>query len=164
MKDIVLDTDILVDFLSQYFGDFRETKCFSPFNNMNSERVRIINEIIKAHEQHRKDRSYIFASTFAFVEISRKFDKIVDSRFNVEQFGAFIDQPPEWFLISPVESSLFLQLLNIPARVKMPAGKFENIEWADAIHLATAMSRENCFLATTDLRIRQVPIFKDNII
>ena len=163
MKDIALDTNILADFLAQYIGDFDEHKRFYPENNtMNSERVRVINNIIKNYEI--EPGTFVVASTFAFVEISRKWDIIVNKRFKVEQFSAFVDQPPEWFLISPVDASLFSELLEIPASVKMPAGNLKPIEWADAIHLATAMSRENCLLAATDRRIKQVEIFRENII
>jgi len=163
MKDIVLDTNILADFLAQYFGNFEEHKRFYPAKNtMNSKRVRVINKIIKYYEI--EQRNFVVASTFAFVEISRKWDIIVNKRFKLEKFSAFVEQPPEWFLVSPVESSLFSELLEIPASVKMPAGNFKPIEWADAIHLATAMSRENCLLATTDSSIKQVEIFKENII
>lgn len=163
MKDIVLDTNILADFLAQYFSDFQVHKRFSPANNtMNAERVRVINKIIKSHEVEQSN--FVAASTFAFVEISRKWEIIVKGRFTVEKFSAFVDQPPDWFLIPAVESSLFPEFLEIPANVKMSKGLSKPIEWADAIHLATAMSREYCLLATTDRRIRQVESFKENII
>jgi len=57
-----------------------------------------------------------------------------------------------------------LHFAQIPAEVTMPGGNVKRIEWADAIHLATALSHEKCLLATTDRRIKQVKMFEDNII
>jgi predicted nucleic acid-binding protein len=160
VNDIVLDTNILSEFLFQYFKVFPEYKRFKPLGRMTKRTAGEINSIVRSY----KRVNLVVASTFAFLEISRQFENIVKKRFKLEQFSAFVDQPPEWFLVAPVDSSLFLHLAQIPAEVTMPGGNVKRIEWADAIHLATALSREKCLLATTDRRIKQVKMFEDYII
>jgi predicted nucleic acid-binding protein len=162
MHDIVLDTMILSEFLAQYFDHPDKNGYFKAIDPISPQMARIINSIIKSHKDI--GINYIVASTFAFVEIARKFNEIADSRFDLEKFNAFVNEPPEWFIIQPVDTSLFLYLARIPAEVMMQDKNPKNIEWADAIHLATAMSRERCLLATTDSLIKQIEIFKSNII
>jgi predicted nucleic acid-binding protein len=123
---------------------------------LNHRVVKEIRGIIKAYDYMRSH--LVVASTFAFLEIARKFVEVSGNRFTIEQFSGFIDQPPEWFWVAPLDESLFLELLRIPPYVTMPGGQLKNIEWADAIHLATALSRENCLLATTDSRLKQLSI------
>lgn len=162
MHDIVLDTMILSEFLAQYFDHTDKNGYFKAIGHLTPGRVKVINSIIKSHKD--TGVNYIIASTFAFVEIARQFNEIAGNRFNLEKFSAFVDEPPEWFIIQPVDSSLFLYLTRIPAEVMMHDKNPKTIEWADAIHLATAMSRERCLFATTDSRIKQIDIFKNNII
>lgn len=169
MADIVLDTNILADVLAQYYeSGFRERGYFEQKGwLLDKDLVRSLNRIVKWHLQD-DDSPYpglIVASTFAFVEIARKFDEIASGRFTITQFAAFIDQRPEWFLISAVDSALFPHLCNLPREIELPSGDAKPIEWTDAIHIATAMSRdEPWFLATTDARIREIELLKNKII
>jgi len=166
MQDIVLDTNILSEFLAQYFQQRQKSGHFTSnqletTDLLNHRVVREIQAIIKSYD----DMSHlVVASTFAFLEIARKFAEVSGNRYSIEQFSGFIDQPPEWFLVAPLDESLFLDLLQIPPYVTMPGGQLKNIEWADAIHLATALSRENCLLATTDSRLRNLINFQNSII
>jgi len=167
MQDIVLDTNILSEFLAQYFKQRQKNGHFTAqnietTNILNYRVVKEIREIIKSYDYI--GSHLVVASTFAFLEIARKFEEISGNRYSIEQFSGFIDQPPEWFLVASLDESLFLDLLRIPPYVKMPGGQLKNIEWADAIHLATALSRENCLLATTDSRLKQLHDFQNNII
>ena len=50
----------------------------------------------------------VIASSFAFIEIGRKFDIISDGKYTIEKFRAFIESPPEWFQIASVDESLFI--------------------------------------------------------
>ncbi len=167
MQDIVLDTNILSEFLAQYFQQRRKSGYFSyhhieTTDLLNHRVVKEIRGIIKAYDYMRSH--LVVASTFAFLEIAGKFAEVSGNRFTIEQFSGFIDQPPEWFWVAPLDESLFLELLRIPPYVTMPGGQLKNIEWADAIHLATALSRENCLLATTDTRLKQLTDFQSHII
>ncbi len=167
MHDIVLDTHVLSDFLAQYFEQWKEKKHFNvslvePTKFLRMPVVREMQKIIRMYDDQGVHR--IVASTVAFLEIARKFQEIAENRFQLEQFSGFIDQPPEWFVVAPVDDSLFLPLLQIPAYVTMPDGQSKAIEWIDAIHLATALSREKCLFATMDSRLKRLPDFQDNII
>jgi predicted nucleic acid-binding protein len=167
MQDIVLDTNILSEFLAQYFqqrqkGGHFTYHHFETTDVLNHRVVKEIRGIIKAYDYMRSH--LVVASTFAFLEIARKFVEVSGNRFTIEQFSGFLDQPPEWFWVAPLDESLFLELLRIPHYVTMPEGQLKNIEWADAIHLATALSRENCLLATTDSRLKQLTGFQSHII
>ncbi|MCP4150655.1 MAG: PIN domain-containing protein [bacterium] len=165
--DIVLDTMHLNILLEQYFefpGKARDIDVrFNSYTIFNAETVNLINKIVRSYwEDGGVNR--VIASTLAFIEIARKFAELSRERFRLEQFRAFIDQPPEWFHIAAVEKSLYLYLLEIPRVVEMPGGDYKNIEWADAIHLATAMSRDSGVLATTDVRLRQIKTLATRII
>lgn len=165
MHDIALDTNILSEFLAQFFQ--QQTGHFSAnhvqiTDLLNHRVVKKIRSIIKSHDDI--GSHLVVASSFAFLEIARKFAEISRGRFTLEQFYGFIDQPPEWFLVAPLDGTLFLDLLKIPSYVRMPGGQLKNIEWADAIHLATALSRESCLLATTDSRLKQLTGFQNHII
>jgi hypothetical protein len=99
------------------------------------------------------------------VEIARQFDLIVDGRFTIEQFAAFIEQSPDWFVISTLDTTLFPHLSKIPPEVKLANDTVKPIEWIDAVHVATAMSRdEPWLLAVTDSRIKEINFLKDKII
>ncbi|MCU0289576.1 MAG: hypothetical protein MUF15_24675 [Acidobacteria bacterium] len=169
MHDIALDTNILSEFLAQYFqqknGHFSANHV-QITDLLNHEVVKEIRSIIKSYDDMVDDISShrVVASSFAFLEIARKFAEVSRGRFTLEQFYGFIDQPPEWFLVAPLDGTLFLELLKIPSYVAMPGGQLKNIEWADAIHLATALSRESCLLATTDARLKQLTDFQNHII
>jgi len=172
MADIVIDTNILADLLAQYYEDnVRDEGRFEDKGSLNKDLVRALNTILKWHLQANiEDESSSFpglvvASSLAFVEIARQFDEIANRCFTVEQFAAFIDQPPEWFFISPVDSAIFPHLCNLPREIELPNGSIRSIEWADAIHIATAMSRgEGCLLAITDWTMKEVDVVRERII
>jgi hypothetical protein len=130
------------------------------------ELVRKLNNIIKWSAG--EDVTYsgvVVCSTLAFVEIARKFDEISAKRFTMDQFASFIDQPPEWFIIAALDRNLFRDLSSLPGKVVLPNGKETPIEWADAIHMATALSRdEPWLLAVTDSKIQATVVFEGKII
>lgn len=168
MADIILDTNILADLLAQYYKDnVHERGYFKVKGRLHKNLVREINRILKWHMVGYSS-SYpglVVASSFAFVEIARKFDEISARHFTVEQFAAFIDQTPEWFVIAAVDSALFPFLSSLPREISLPNGDIKPIEWADAIHIATAVSRdEPWLLASSDTSIREVKLLKNKII
>lgn len=167
MADIILDTNILSDMLSQYYEQVRDGGSFKVRGYLNSNLVRELNKIVMWHTAI-YDGSYpgmVTASSFAFVEIARKFEEIAEGRFSLNQFAAFIDEPPEWFFISAVDKTLFLHLNELPAQIQSLEGKLMPIEWPDAIHMATAISRdEPWLLAITDGRMRAAHILRGKTI
>jgi predicted nucleic acid-binding protein len=155
MPDIVLDSNILSDFLAQYYDPLianRGEGKFCPERTITKDLAYRLNHIIK--KSHIEINDLVVSSTFAFIEIARKWDDIVQSRFSVDQMYAFISQPPDWFDIAPVDEDLLPFYLDVPTFVFVD-NRSEPIDWTDAIHVATAYSRgEKALLATTDHRLK----------
>jgi len=171
MADIILDTNILADLLAQYYDSaFSKRGLFDNYRTLNKDLVREINKIVAWHTENDwgddllDPTGLVIASTFAFVEIARKFQEIAEDRFTLDQFAAFIDQPPEWFFISSVDAILLPYLTHLPAEVKLSNGGTKPMELADAIHLATAMSRDEYLIAATDERMRQVSFLSERFV
>ncbi|GAB4547152.1 MAG: hypothetical protein Kow0063_41780 [Anaerolineae bacterium] len=152
MADLVLDVGALADLLSQYFqAEDRTRPLFEPSRFLSSEIARQINRIV------RDDGRYIVAaSAMAFVELVRKWDEIVDQRFEPYQLAAFLQDPPDWFSLEPVDEDLIPLFGQVPPEVPMPDGSVQTLEWPDVIHAATALSREEADLITSDGRLLQV--------
>ncbi len=150
MVDLVLDTGPLADILAQYFSsEDYASPVFSPDEFISSAIAKQVNRIIRTRT------SYVIASALAFVELARKWDDIVKGRFHAYQLAALLDTPPEWFVVQPVDETLIPFFRQVPSQVVMPDGRFKPIEWTDAVHIATALSREHGDLVTSDERIRQ---------
>jgi predicted nucleic acid-binding protein len=161
LHDIVLDTNILSDFLAQYFASgSRRSPVFHKQGFISLELAQGMNKIIQWWNDPfiNQHPGHLVASTLAFVEIARKWDYIVRERFDVVQMAVFIEQPPEWFIIEPLDEALVSLLCDVPADVQMTQGGIRSIEWTDAVHIATAFIRgPGTRLAVTDREMRQVP-------
>lgn len=158
MKDIVLDSNILSDFISIFYENNVNTHgSFEERYRVNRVLANRINLILKTFRENETfEDGVVVVSSFAFVEIARKFEIISNNRFSIEQFKAFIASPPEWFVIASLSDELFPLFNNIPISVLFES-ESRPIEWTDAIHAATALSRgANCLLATTDSRIMKI--------
>lgn len=106
----------------------------------------------------------VIASAFAFVELCRKWEPMVDGRFSPIQLQGFLKDLPNWFSIAPVDETLLPYYANIPPRVFI-RGEEKAIEWCDAIHAATADSRgRRCLLATTDGRLHAITHLRERIL
>lgn len=168
MADIILDTNILSEVLAQFFRNRIGVTSveFLESGVLKKAAVKALNKIIEWHNSN-VDSDFpglIIASSFGFIEIARQFDEISADEYTIEQFAAFIEQPPEWFFIAPVDVELFNFLKMIPAHV-MVGEKSKPVEWADAIHVATAFSRdEGWLLIATDARIRAIPALEDKML
>lgn len=157
MIDIVLDSDHLAEFFIQYFdtdianhgrGQFQASKVFSRAL------ARRLNEIVAATAEG--ITKLVIASTLALIEIARNWDTLVGNRFSVQQLHAFVHQHPEWFSLAPVDEDLVPFFVDVPSTVVV-GSRAVPIEWTDAIHLATVISRgEEATLATSDRRARKV--------
>jgi len=91
--------------------------------------------------------------------------RLLGLRFSIEQFKAFIDQPPEWLVIEFVSKDLLIFLCELPAEIQISNGSIKPLEWADAIYVATAMNRgKNSLRAATDQSIKAIPIMNERTI
>jgi predicted nucleic acid-binding protein len=162
VHDIVLDTNVLADFLAQYFEDrSRRRPVFHERGFISRELARSMNKIVEQWSDPLIDQypGHLVASTLAFVELSRKWETIVQERFDVIQMAAFIEQAPVWFVIEPIDETLVSILCEVPAYVRMAQGERRSIEWTDAVHMATVLIRgEGARLAASDREMRQVDI------
>lgn len=163
--DIVLDSGHMVELVAQYFdknlanygyGRFQAVGVFSV------EIARRLNSIVQTSRT--SGFSLVIASTFTIVEISRKWKEMVGTKFTVEQFYAFLQEPPSWFSLAPVDEQLSPFFIYVPNR----NSKMESIEWTDAIHMATVFSRgddpSSATLATTDGKLKQILVDKGRIV
>lgn len=158
--DIILDTDYLSEFLSQYFDvgcADREKGRFQARGLISTNLARVLNNIMLASREGIS--RLVIASAFAFIEISRKWDNLGAGRFSVHQLYAFISQPPDWFSIAPVDNDLLPSFIDIPSNIIIDS-KLQPIEWTDAIHMATVISRgdnvNNATLVTSDHRLKVI--------
>jgi hypothetical protein len=170
MADIVLDTDGLADFLAQYFGrDNRRSGRFMESDWLSHRAVQEINRIMDFFVLNEWVKDYVIGSTFAFMEIVRKWDDLIQGRIQPYQLRAFLDDPPVWFLTAAVDKTLIQFYCQLPGTVQMPGGNSENIEWTDAVHAATALSRNEpgqprCRLRTRDTRIARIGLIQNDCI
>lgn len=158
MTDLVLDTNVLAEFLSQYFGPAERGRAsFKCRQNLSSEAVRRINKIRERGELEDSVTSIVISSALAFVELVRQWDEIVRDRFEPHQLAAFLEQPPDWFSVAPLDEDLIEFFCDVPTQVAMAEGVLEPIEWTDAVHAATVFSRgDSCLIVTTDQRLRNM--------
>lgn len=163
MRDIIVDTDILSDLLIQYYSTFKENNCFSESDKISKILAIKINEIVKRYTED-TCMYHVIASSFAFVEIARKFTVIFNGNLDLYKFRHFINEPPEWFRIASLDMAITEKLSQIPGYVITANGKNESIEWADAIHIATAISRDKWYFATNDHKIKSLTIYQSNLL
>jgi hypothetical protein len=170
MADLALDTDALADFLAQYFGVAgRGTVNFAPSDWLSPRAVSVINRILMDYRSDESVSGFVVASTFAFLEIIRKWDALIKDRVKPYQMRAFLDDPPAWFLVAAVEMSLLPSYYRLPASVEMDNGDIKSIEWTDAIHAATALSRHEpphsrCYFRTQDTRLVRIELIADHCV
>lgn len=167
MPDIILDSNVLADFLAQFFNEAeRGQRNFRSRNRITDKCVFHINKIIASYNiSGTLSSGLVIASSLAFVEIVRKWESIVKNRFSIIQFAAFIEQPPEWFFIASIDEDLIGYILRTPIDIALPNGEIKPIEWTDAVHVSTVISRGNAgLLATTDQRIEQIKILQNRVI
>lgn len=104
MNDIVLDTNVIGDFLAQFYspaGANRGYGKFEPTGNLSQPLVVRLNRILDSFRRYEMGESIVspyadgivVASAFAFVELCRKWEGIVQKRFSLWQLHGFLKQP-----------------------------------------------------------------------
>jgi hypothetical protein len=133
--------------------------------SLSEDAARSINAIVGSFTREEPARDLVIASTLAFVELARKWDRLAGGRFQPYQLHAFLAAPPGWFTIDPVDEDLVEFFFRLPASVLMGSGRQESIEWTDAVHAATALSHDTppmrCLLAVEDQRIRRIELVNE---
>jgi hypothetical protein len=157
MADICMDTNVLADFLMQYFASPRVTGfVVTESTHMSHNLCLRINSLLHSHYRYQDigepPFGLLVASSAAFVELARKFDSIFNGQVTLSQFAAFIDAPPSFFTIEPLGFDVLRQLVELPSSCKV-RGEYKGIEAMDNLHVATARVRENCVLAATDIKL-----------
>jgi hypothetical protein len=165
MASIVLDTGRLADFLGQFFGPAQRGQVsFRRGDSLSEEAARAINAILRRYHADEPSPYLVIASTLAFVEVARKWDRLAGGRFAPHQLKAFLVGPPPWFAVDPVDEDLVEFFFRLPADVLMEDGRPASIEWTDAVHAATALSRDTpgrqCLLAVEDRRLLRIELLR----
>jgi hypothetical protein len=138
MADLVLDVGALADLLAQCFqSDDWTNPCIQPSQFICPEDSRQINRILE-----REGPYVVVASAMTFVELVRKWNEIVSERFQPHQMAVFLHDTPDWFVVEPIDEYLVLLLGDVPL--------VQELEWPDAIQVATVLSRETSTLITSD--------------
>ena len=154
MPDLILDVGPLADLLAQYFKkENRYSIQFEVDRFLSPKAVQHINYVVSQNGF----QGIIGASALAFVELVHKWDKITLERFRAYQMASFLEEHPDWFSIEPMDETIFPLVAQVPADVTMPDGTTKSIEWADAIHAATTLGRDNGILVTSDEKLAQIP-------
>lgn len=164
-RDVVLDTNALSEFLIQFFGQAdRGRELFQAYNGLSEECTQRINDIVRRHIETQTLEHVVAASSLAFVELVRKWDEIVAGQIEPYQLAAFLEQSPDWFSVEPVDEDLIDVFCEVPPVVWTSDGQEFPIEWADAVHAATALSRGACWFSTTDRSLQLIPRLSDILI
>ena len=173
MPDIILDTNLLADFLAQFFGSARRGRdLFTTQGAISRELARKINYIVIWHNWNLESKEsiaqhpgWIGAATFAFVEIAHKWTDIVRERFTVEQMAGFVEHPPAWFVIEPIDENLVDAFFDAPTDALTARGETRSPEWPDTIQVAVAFGRgDACLLAVTDQEVRRIDVLQNRLV
>jgi len=154
MADIILDTNVLGDFFAQYFDAARGNRGNGEFERgpfLSGEAASEINRVTRSFRRHGDSAAGIVViSSFAFVELFRKWDAITEGLVDFDRLRGFMREPPEWLSIAPLDEELVPSFFEVPPSVYV-GGRFRSIDWTDAVHIATALSRgDGHNIATTD--------------
>lgn len=95
----------------------------------------------------------VVTSAFTFVELINKFSSIFkDTEVTLERLYALMKQPPEWLVIEPLNELTEDAFCNVPIVVDG-----ESVSMDDAIHIATALQRNDAIVfLTTDHILRKI--------
>lgn len=144
-----VDTCVLADIIIQYFDSARE---FGASQYISKDMAQKLNVALHSNG----DNGMVLTSSFAFIELINKFDNIFkETTVTISKLYAFIKEPPGWITIEDTGPHVAPYVLSVPAT--SPNG--DQISGDDAIHIATALSREeDLFFLTTDGRIKQLDL------
>jgi predicted nucleic acid-binding protein len=154
MADIILDTNVLAEFLEQFFDSSSGNRGFGNFIEgrfLSSGAAREINRITRSYGRYGDlAGGVVVISSFAFVELFRKWEAITNGRLPLVKVHSILEQPPTWLSLAPLDETYTPAFLDVPSHVYLSTG-FKGVEWTDAVHVATALARgDGHWIATTD--------------
>ena len=146
-----VDTCVLADIICQYdprsiHGSFVEGMFIKK------KMLKYINRIVEDLEE---SSGYLVSSTFAFVELINKFEKIfAGTNVTIERIMSIMSQPPSWLIIEEINDRTALSYCDVPNSING-----ESISSDDAVHIATAFQRGDSILfMTTDHILNQLQV------
>lgn len=164
MSYLLVDTCVLSDIIRQY-NPLSPYSALSEGTNLKKNMLRMVNSVI-CDEDGRN--GIIVTSTFAFLELINKFDKIFEleikeRKISLARIIATIQQPPSWLIIDDMAIETAKNFCNVPNTI----GSGEHISSDDAVHIATALQRGyDIYLLTSDhvlkaLKINHITVIAD---
>lgn len=101
------------------------------------------------------NQGYIVVSSFVFIELINKFDKIFrNDDFSVERLKAILKQTPHWLIIEDINNYVAKASISVPSYIDK-----EGISIDDTIHVATAISRgDEMYFLTKDTKLKRLSI------
>jgi predicted nucleic acid-binding protein len=142
MIECTIDTHILAEILMQYSS----AKPNLPLTETEFLTLKILSKVNQCILSGGFD-GIVVASAFAFIEIINQFQNVSKGKFSLSKLIGLLNQPPDWFIVEPYSSETAKFLISVPKYNLLQ----ENVELADAIHVATAMQRgPQTYLATLD--------------
>lgn len=148
MNYLLVDTCVLSDIMRQYNPCFPNAT-LSGGEYLKTNMLRMINSVVG---DINGNKGYIVTSSFAFLELLNKFDKIfekeiADKKFSLDRIIATIQQPPSWLIIEETNLETAKEFCRVPNAIDTG----EHISADDAVHVATAMQRgDDITILTTD--------------
>lgn len=107
---------------------------------LSPEMLPILNKI-KENERFNK----VVTSAFTFVELINKFSVIFkNTEVTMQKLYALMKQPPEWLVIESLNDLTEKSYCDVPSKVED-----KNISMDDAIHIATALQRNDAIVFLT---------------
>lgn len=164
VRDIVLDTCVLVDVLADCLSSASRIPCFGQSGRVSGRLAEDLNRVVRYHtsgDYH--DGGVIAVSAFAFVELARNWHRFESATFTEERLYYFLHNLPEWLSIDPVDESIIPYVRSLPTEV-WEGPKRLPLELPDVIHAATCLSRGDAVLATQDCRIGRIPVMQGRLL
>lgn len=161
---LVVDTCVLADILRQY-NPLSPHSALSEKVFLKKNMLRKVNSVICDEDGN---NGYIVTSTFAFLELINKFDKIFEEEIknrtiSLARILATVQQHPSWLLVDDMD----LETAKFFCKVPNTIGSGKHISSDDAVHIATALQRGYDVLFLTsdnvlkELNINHVTVITD---
>ena len=161
---LLVDTCVLADIMRQY-NPLSQYSELSEKVYLKKNMLRMINSVISDKDGQ---TGIIVTSTFAFLELINKYDKIFEleieeRKISLARIIATIKQPPSWLVIDDMDIDTAKNFCNVPNSIESG----EHISSDDAVHIATALQRGyDVYLLTSDhvlkaLRINHITVIAD---
>jgi len=177
MPDLVIDTCFLGDVLADCLpaaSVFRTSGRFLQSTTLPPSVCRKLDAIIAFHEERwdipdspvgaTSNIGVVVVSSFAFVELIRKWAEIVNDRFSPLELYNFLLDLPDWMSVAEVDEDMLPSYAEVPTNVWIDSN-YEPIELPDAVHVATVLSRgDDTLFATSDTRLQALSFLEGRII